>query len=143
MRKKKAEQFALPINAGFGLAYYRSVVIGQCDFVQPKNTIEIKSGHLIISSFEKRYSELLAGAKSASVTKVQEFGKENEDEKNHKRSVFIRPVAANGPGSGAAAVPGELGVYRRTANPTVVHRRQVRRFHLLGLVFGSGVVSKG
>jgi hypothetical protein len=60
-----------------------------------KNTIEIKSGHLIISSFEKRYAESLAGAGSLSVTKDQGIGKENEDEKNLKCSVLIRSVAAN------------------------------------------------
>ena len=49
--------------------YYRNVVVGKCGSIQAKNTIEIKFGHLIISSFEKRYAELLAGAGSASVTK--------------------------------------------------------------------------
>ncbi len=84
--------------------YYRSVVIGKCGSIQLKNTIEIKSGHLIISSFDKRYTGLLAGAESASVTKDQGFGKENEDEKNRKRCVFIRCLAANGLCSREAAV---------------------------------------
>ncbi|MCP4259717.1 MAG: hypothetical protein GY774_19730 [Planctomycetes bacterium] len=76
----------------------------QCDSIQPKNTIEIKSGHLIISSFGTRYAGLPAEAGSAFVAKDQGFGKEIEDEKNHKCSVFIRPVAANGFSSRKAAV---------------------------------------
>jgi hypothetical protein len=52
-----------------GLAYYRRVIIGKCGSTRPKITIEIKSGHLIISSFEKRYAESLGGGGSASVAK--------------------------------------------------------------------------
>lgn len=57
--------------------------------------------------------------------------------------VFTRFLAAIAVRRRTAAVPSELGVYRLPPDPTMVHGRQVRRFHLLGLVFGSGVDSEG
>ena len=73
----------------------------------------------------------------------QDFRKENEHEKESVDHVLTRFLAAIAVCRRKAAVPAELGVYRLPPNPTMVHRRQVWRFHLLGLVFGSGVDSEG
>ena len=68
---------------------------------------------------------------------------ENENEKDYIHPVYPRFFAANAVCRRRTAVPAELEVYRRPPDTKVVHRRQIRCFRLLGLVFGSGMDSEG